>query len=539
MMTIAEQPNNPRWWWPAVVGVSALALIAGIAIVDSLPVGVFHDDAMYVILARSLASGQGYRYLNLPDAPWATQHPPGYPALLALVSWFAPAFPGNLVAFKVLNAVLGAASAVLVTMFARARALDPAWAIALGVVSAVSIPMLLLSSMVLSEPLFFLVVIALLVASEQFAERENDEKHEHGWWRPIAIGAGIGGCALVRLNGIALLPAMILVLGFKRRWRDAAMVTLATLVTMLPWQLLIATHTGVLPGPLRGDYESASSWLMRGVHLRGADMLISTVRTIVPEAIGMFAVLFSPMRGQLAHAVTLVAIAALIAAAVIALRSRVPVTLLFLAGYLAIVAIWPFAPSRFLWAIWPMFLLLFAAGANRAWRRIGELRRASLVPVAVLASFAWVVVGYSAYELRGLRGHWWSSVSRSNAGRIAAEVTWVGANTSASELVSSEDEGAVFLYTGRRAVPSGSLAPDAYLRDVPAAERVRDGLAPILAAYPVNVVVAGSRRTAEAADLLVSSTPALLQRGVDFPGGVAYRVSARDGSTPRSSGRRM
>ena len=101
-----------------MLSVGALALVTGIAIVDALPVGVFHDDAMYVVLARSLASGHGYRYLNLPGAPAATQHPPGYPALLALVSWFAPAFPANLVAFKTLNAVIASASAVLVTLFA-------------------------------------------------------------------------------------------------------------------------------------------------------------------------------------------------------------------------------------------------------------------------------------------------------------------------------------------------------------------------------------------------------------------------------------
>src|SRR5262249_36533985 len=130
-------------------------------------------------------------------------------------------------------------------------------------------------------------------------------------------------------------------------------------------------------------------------------------------------------------------------------------------------------------------------------------------------------------ELHGLRGQWWSSVSRSNAGRIAAAVTWVHANTSPGDLVASEDEGAVFLYTGRQTVPSGSLAPDAYLRDSPAIESVRDGLQPILAAYPVTIVVAGSRKTAEAADILVASTPALLEQGIDFPGGVAYRVTSR------------
>ena len=511
-------------------GVGALALITGIAIIDSLPVGVFHDDAMYVILARSIASGQGYRYLNLPGAPAATQHPPVYPALLALVSWFAPAFPANLTVFKALNAIIGAASAVLVTKFARARALEPGWAIALGVVSAVSIPTLTLSSMLLSEPLFFLVIIALLVAIEPFVARESGD---NGWWRPIAIGAGIGVCALVRLNGIALLPAALLMLGLKRRWRDAGLVTLATVVTMLPWQLLIATHTGVLPAPLRGDYESASSWWLRGFHTGGPVVLVETVRKTVPEAIAMFAVLFSPLRGESWHLVTLVALVGLVIAGVIAVRPRMPATLIFLCGYLAIVVTWPFAPARFLWAIWPMFLLLVAAGANWAWRRVAARERSGKAgQFALLTAFAWVVVGYSAYELRGLRGKWWSSVSRSNAGRIAAEVTWVGANTSASELVASEDEGAVFLYTGRQTVPVLSVAPDVYLRDIPAVERAHDGLEPILGAYRVSVVVAGSRTTAAVADVLVARTPALLPPGVDFPGGVAYWVMPRQGATP-------
>ena len=524
-----DRLENPRWWRIAVVSVGALALITGIAIVDALRVGVFHDDAMYVILARSIASGQGYRYLNLPGAPAATQHPPGYPALLALVSWFAPAFPANVTVFKILNAILGAASAVLVTMFARSRALDPGWAVALGVMSAVSIPTLILSSMVLSEPLFFLVIIAMLIAIEKFVERESGSR------RAIAIGVGIAACALVRLNGIALLPATLIVLAFKRRWRDAGIVTLATVVTMLPWQLLIATHTGVLPAPLRGDYESASSWWLRGFHAHGPGVVLETIRRTVPEAIGQFAVLFSPLRGAW-HSVTLIALCALVIAGVIEVRRRMPATLLFLSGYLTIVVIWPFPPARFLWAIWPMFLLLIAAGANWAWRRIAAHgwrinveQLALLPPLTLLAAFAWVLVGYSGYELRGLRGKWWSVVSRSNAGRIAAEVAWIQANTSAGEVVASEDEGAVFLYTGRRTVPVHSLTPDVYLRDIPLIESVREGLQPILGAYPVSVVVAGSRNTAESADILVGSMPALLQPGVDFPGGVAYRVTSRSG----------
>ena len=120
----AERLDSPRRtaWWPlALTGVGGLALAVGLAIVDALPAGVVADDAFYVILARALAAGEGYRYLNVPGHPPATHFPPGYPALLALVSFMTPAFPASVVAFKALNATFLAAASVLVARLLRAR----------------------------------------------------------------------------------------------------------------------------------------------------------------------------------------------------------------------------------------------------------------------------------------------------------------------------------------------------------------------------------------------------------------------------------
>ena len=89
--------------WPlSLAGVGALALGVGVAVVDALPVGVVADDSFYVILARALASGEGYRYLNVPGHPAATHFPPGYPALLAILSLVVPAFPDSVVASNVM-----------------------------------------------------------------------------------------------------------------------------------------------------------------------------------------------------------------------------------------------------------------------------------------------------------------------------------------------------------------------------------------------------------------------------------------------------
>jgi len=119
----------------------AAVLAVGAFAIDGQPVGALRDDAMYVLLAKSIATGHGYRWLNLPGTPAAIHFPPGYPAFLALLWWIAPAFPASVVLFKLANTVLAASSAVVVARFARARFAMSEWtAQGVALTSAVSGP---------------------------------------------------------------------------------------------------------------------------------------------------------------------------------------------------------------------------------------------------------------------------------------------------------------------------------------------------------------------------------------------------------------
>jgi hypothetical protein len=432
------------------------------------------------------------------------------------VSWIVPAFPASIVAFKALNALCLAAAAVLVARFARDRAVGDYWALALGATTAVSIPLLVLGSMVLSEPLFLALVLALLPALETCVERPGSVA------RALLLGAAIAACTLVRSHGIVLIPAVVILLAMRRRWRDAALVAAAAIVCLLPWQVWSAVHAGRLPAPLLGNYDSYASWWLRGLRVTGARMLPATLAKTVPETLEMLAVLFSPMRAAAAHTATLLALGALALAGVWSMRHRMPVTLLFVGGYLAIVLVWPFNPARFVWGIWPLLLLLLLAGAHAAVAYPSRLARPARG--ALLAAFAWVAVGYAAYEVRGVRGSWWSSIARANAQRIAPAVQWTIANTAPDDVLAAEDEGAIYLYTGRRAVPVFSFTTAQYLRDHSAAENAIEGLEPILSAYPVRTVIVGSRKSVDAADHLVNAPTPRLALRADFPGGVAYTV---------------
>ena len=506
-------------WRVALACVGVLALATGIAIVDELPVGVVADDSFYVILARALASGEGYRYLNVPGHPAGTHFPPGYPALLALLSFVVPAFPASVVAFKMLNAAFLAIASVCVALLLRSRAgLGAAWSIAVGAVTAVSVPLLILGNLVLSELCFLAIVLALLLALERLAAEPAPV------WRVVLLGAAIGACTLVRTHGVVLAPAAAIALGARRRWRDAALLVGVVFLCLLPWQLWTARHGGTLPSPLLGMYDSYASWWIRGLRTLGGSMIPMTIAKTTSETSTMLAVLFSPMRGGAAHAVTLVALALLVAAACIATWRRAPVTLLFLAGYLAIVIVWPFQTARIVWTVWPLLLALVATGG---WTSIGRPGWNAPLRVVLAAALVWVAAGYSAYEVRGIRGHWWSSIPRANTPRIATVVRAVAANTAPDEVVATDYEGAVYLYTGRQALPIITLTPAQYLRDYSPRENAMEGLLPVLDAYPVRTVVAGAGKAYDAAQYLASQSPARLRLRQRVDGGGIFTVSAR------------
>jgi hypothetical protein len=311
----------------------------------------------------------------------------------------------------------------------------------------------------------------------------------------------------------------------RRQWGDTAVFAAGALAVRLPWQLWSAAHAGALPAPLAGNYGSYIGWWVRGFHEMGPSMIAETLRRTVPETLAMLSSLFSPVRGSAAHTMSLVTLVLSLALGAIALRRRAPVTLLFLAGYAALVLIWPFSPSRFVWSVWPLLLfVLLAAGrsvASQDWKTLPLLR------AVAAGALLWVTAGYTAYEQRAVRGHWWASISRSADQRIAPAIAWTLANTAPEDVVASDDEGAVFLYTGRRAVPVASFTTAHYLRERSAVVEAEEGLVPLLAAYPLRAVLVGSIRTFDATQYLATRPVPLLRLRDQFAGGAAFTVLTR------------
>jgi hypothetical protein len=271
-------------------------------------------------------------------------------------------------------------------------------------------------------------------------------------------------------------------------------------------------------------YDSYAAWWLRGLRDMGPSMVGATLAKTIPETTVMLSVLFSPFRGSTAHAVTLAALGLLAAAGCAVAWRRAPVTLLFLAGYLTIVLIWPFQTARFVWAVWPLLLALVLAGASAAVSRPSWARP---LRAALVVGLAWVAWGYAAYELRAVRGSWWSSIARANTQRMAPLVGWTMSNTAPGEVVATEYEGAVYLYADRQALPIVALTPRQYLHEYTPQENASEGLLPLLEAYPVRTVVVGSGQALEAARYLASRPSPRLAPREEFAGGAAFTVLRR------------
>jgi hypothetical protein len=198
----------------------ALLLIPSLAQVwqqrDLPRFGDFHDDSVYYVTAKSLASGAGYRIESLPGEPAQTKYPPLYPLLLSIAWKLDPQFPRNLTIAAWLSWL--ALPAVLFQLPALFRRLGfstgRTWLVL--ILFAVNPYVALFSTQLLSEMLF----LALIVTAMLLIERAVDGEPRAF----LAAAAGVaGGLAyLTRSAGIVLFVAAIVYLWMIRKERRAA-----------------------------------------------------------------------------------------------------------------------------------------------------------------------------------------------------------------------------------------------------------------------------------------------------------------------------
>ena len=408
---------------------AGVALAVGALALNQSLIGVFYDDGLYAGIATALAHGAGYVHPHLPGTPAAVHYPPLYPAVLAPLFGVLSVSAAAVVA-KVLNLLLAALAAGLIAWHAaRTELLDPGaprWlAPALVAAAAIAIPVLATQSVLFAEPLF----AVLLAAAVILADRGGS---------PWLIGTAAALALLTRSIGVAAGAGIACFLLERRTpWRVARKGLAPLAVAAVAWGLWVVTHEHGIDPALGLNYGSY------GEILRQAGLsALGVSAPDLPRPLEVITLGWIPLRWAYHVAAAATLGVGLYGLALLTRRSAVGFTLVF---YLAILAIWPYPPDRFLWAVLPWLALAWAVGALALWRL-----RWARIPLALLVAL--LAGGYASYEVRGLSGGWAAKQALAISGNFD-EIIPVIAALPDSAVVATDDEALVWLYTHRTSVP--------------------------------------------------------------------------------------
>lgn len=285
------------------------------------------DNAAYMILAKSISQGTGYKELWTPGTPRHTSYPPGFPLMLAPF-WV---LPHPLIAMKLFIMGLGLLCIILVHRLFRNNYLT-----ALFAISPVFVEF---SHWVLSEiPYLAVSLLALWLLSGK------------GWRFRVGVLA-VAATFYVRTIGIALVVAVPVYFLLMRRWKDCGLSTLCLAVLISPWLLWGRGGGYGQQFFLLNPYDlSAGFATLPQFGLRIWQNLLIYGINVIPGFI-------FPFGGVLI-------LGLLVLGFVVGIRRGVQIWQIYLLAYLVIALLWPpvWSDRRFLLPVLPLLLCLFISG---------------------------------------------------------------------------------------------------------------------------------------------------------------------------------
>lgn len=421
-----------------------IAVSAALAVLrfDSLQIGASYDDAHYIILAESLASGQGYQLINFPRPQIERNFPPGWSLLLAP---FTLVFPKNYDALKVVSLVLWLASIPLVYQLFSKRLPSPTLEILTGL--AALNPLLIGASVtVMSESAYLFFSLLALLAFEKSNGRSI------GWIVSAVLLAFYA--QQIRTIGIALGASLLIVLLLTRRFRD-----LGTAAVILTVGILLQAGINLRNGGtvISSGYEAqvlsgsaveklAQVWSNASGYFD--EVLAGSLIPVFGARLDAFLSGFG--LGWLTAALNAV-ILLVIALGLFAWKPRVEwMHIYFLIYALGILAFWNpkvgSVKARFLIPILPMLYFYFLVGIGRLMEVISRAR-----PAFATRSF-FGISGLIALTLLARNIQDWRSPVREQMTDLSIGASWVAEHAPADAIVMVNEPVPAYVHIKRRTI---------------------------------------------------------------------------------------
>jgi len=391
-----------------LIPILLLALIcAGLLLNGHLvPAG---DNATYLVLGQSLATGRGYRMVSDPRAPQMALYPPGYPTVLAGVlalTGTARNLLAAIVPIKLLSIGLFLASIALAYDLLRRRSV--ALAVWTALLMAVNPQLLHFANEVGTEiPFLFLSLAAIWLLKRAGPEPSDGAT--------LGLAALLAGAFYVRSIALVMAVAFALYLLARRQPRQALLLVLVTAALALPWFAYTRSlpSTGTSVGLGRGYFDLFLSSDPYGTQQATASELLSRVLLnlriyavdIWPDVVFPHASGLARRFGPIGVAVPL-AISALMGLGFVLEARRWQASEWYVALFFAACAGYLWAQSRLIVPIIPFALYYFGRAvqslSDLVLRNRPELRSAAMALfwLALTASALWAGLRPIQHNLR-------------------------------------------------------------------------------------------------------------------------------------------
>lgn len=448
--------------WSSLILFAALGLLvvavlfAYVVGLTSPAAGFFHDDGIYLVTARALGEGRGYRIISLPAEIAQTKYPILFPLLLSFAWRVHPAFPDNLLLLKTVPFLAGAAWLLLVYRFMRREGESRLMAaVVAGLAAATPLAVFSVTSL-LSETLF-----AALLWGALWRLREIETRNRASLSEAVLVGSLCAAAVHARVMGLVLLPAGLWLL-WRRDHRCGAAFGLTMVVLILPWFLWVGLQD--LPALSYLDYYTSSnyeSWNVitgfewgKKAQIVGWNLLYLVV---APAQL----LLVRGMPWPLLLGIGLFAYWGVVRSA---FKEKTAISL-FLLAYLALLVLWAWRPLRFLVPVYPLLLWFLILELRRLFRvsRAGAVARRhglSLLLALLIVNSASAILRWGR-EARASGVPCPVQACPASWAEARAAFEWLRANASEEAVLMGNLDPVLYLYTGRKAVRA--FAADPYL----------------------------------------------------------------------------
>jgi hypothetical protein len=425
--------------------------------IGTFQLGIYQDDASYVVLARSIAFGDHFGMINEPGPPPPGKFGFGFPLLLAPLMRL---FPDNLAATTAVPLLATLLNLSLLCWGWPLLSPNSSrwWGLGIASLHGLSPMIVANSGMVMSEPVFTTFVLTGLLLTEACARRRS------GRWVSVALGATLTLAFFTRPIGIALWAAALVRLGLANRGKDfpgvllgsfglLALVFATTPVALRdlpPWEFAAEFQKGK---PVTAESPQKEGFLDQGLEVAAGYVFEDIRRAIVPAGDGERERAFAERLGfrygpeVIGGAVTAVTLIG--AWRCLRVGALSPVAQLFELFYFGGLLLWPWDAVRYMYPVQPLLSLQFLLGLAviASWVRARPDRTAVRLGIGTPAALAWAaLVVLSTWRSLAVGD------SRSFTRDLRTGTTWLAANSPPDALVMARYPQAAYLYSGRKTV---------------------------------------------------------------------------------------